>query len=120
MNADDRLRRLFGNLDAEPGFEERVMQRVATLATAPREDLRAQYERRRALLRRRLKREAWMNGITAIGLGACAGALLWRYAAEIQRLATDYAPLIDPQLLAVGTVASVGALIWLLIRRVRG
>ncbi len=93
------------------------MQRVAMLATAPREDLQVQYERRRALLRRRLKREAWMNGITALGLGACAGALLWRYASEIRWLATHYTPLIDPNLLAVGTVAALGALVWLLIKR---
>jgi hypothetical protein len=118
MNSEDRLRRLLGGLDAAPGFEERVMQRVAALAAAaPREDLRAQFERRRVLTHRRLRREAWMNGITILGLGACASALLWRYASEVQKLATDSMPLIDPSLLIGGTLAAVGAALWFLIRR---
>ncbi len=120
MNIDDRLRRLLGGLDAGPGFEERVMQRVAKLAAtaaAPRGDLRAQFERRRELLRRRLRREAWMNGITILGLGVCAGALLWRYASEIQQFATNSAQLVHPNLLIGGTVAVVGAALWFVIRR---
>jgi len=117
---DTRLSRLLGGLDAEAGFEERVMQRVAKLAAAaPREDLRAQFERRRDLLRRRLRREAWMNGITILGLGACASALLWRYASEIQKLGTDSIPLIDPGLLVGSTLAAVGAALWFLIRQSR-
>ena len=83
---DARLRRLHGGLDAGAGFEERVMRRVATVAAAaPRENLQAQFERRRALLRRRLLREAWMSSITILGIGACAFGLLWRYAPDIQR-----------------------------------
>ena len=117
---DTRLSRLLGGLDAEAGFEERVMQRVAKLAAAaPREDLRAQFERRRELLRHRLRREAWMNGITILGLGACASALSWRYASEIQKLGTDSIPLIDPGLLIGSTLAAVGAALWFLIRRSR-
>ena len=55
---DVRLRRLFRALDARPGFEERVMTRVASLATdsgAAREDQRAEFERRREIRRRRPK-----------------------------------------------------------------
>jgi hypothetical protein len=121
MNSEDRLRRLLGGLDAAPGFEERVMQRVAALAAAaPREDLRAQFERRRELTHRRLRREAWMNGITILGLGACASALLWRYASEVHKLATESMALIDPVLLIGGTLAAVGAALWFLIRQSRG
>jgi len=117
---DARLRKLFAGVDAGAGFENRVMQRVAGLAAAaPREDLRAQFERRRDLLRRRLRREAWMNGITILGLGACASALLWRYASEIQKLGTDSIPLIDPGLLVGSTLAAVGAALWFLIRQSR-
>ncbi|MBM2853303.1 MAG: hypothetical protein HW417_231 [Steroidobacteraceae bacterium] len=121
MNVDDRLRRLLGGLDAGPGFEARVMERVAGLAAAaPREDLRAQFERRRALLRRRLLREAWMSSITILGLGACGGALLWRYASEIQQFATNSGQSVDPNLLIGGTAAVVGTALWFLIRRARG
>ena len=121
MNSEDRLRRLLGGLDAAPGFEERVMRRVAALAAAaPREDLRAQFERRRELTRRRLRRDAWMNGITLLGLSACASALLWRYAPEVQKLATDSMALMDPGLLIGGTLAAVGAALWFLIRQSRG
>jgi hypothetical protein len=115
---DARLRRLLGGLDAGAGFEERVMRRVATVAaTAPRENLRAQFERRRELIRRRLRREAWMSSITTLGLGACAGALLWRYASDIQQLAAIAGQAFAPNLLIGGTVATLGAVLWFLIRR---
>ena len=119
MNSEDRLRRLFGSLDARPGFEERVMQRVAALAMTPRQDLRAQFERRRALLRHQLRREAWMNSITVLGIGACAGALVWRYASEIQQFATNSAPAVDLNLLIGGTIAALGAALWFVIRRLQ-
>ena len=121
MNQDDRLRRLFDNLDARPGFEERVMRRVAELASArPREDLRAQFERRSERLRQRLRREAWMNGITTLGIGATACALLWRYLSEVKQFVLQSSQLIDPKLLIGGTVAVVGVIAWGAIRRVRG
>ena len=117
---DARLRRLFGDLDADAGFEARMMKRVAGLAAAlPRENLRAQFEHRRALLRRRLRREAWMSSITILGFGACAFGLLWRYAPDIQRLATGPTPLNDPNLLIGGTIAFLGGAIWFVLRRAR-
>lgn len=118
---DARLRRLHGGLDAGAGFEERVMQRIATVAaTAPRENLRAQFELRRALLRRRLLREAWMSSITIAGIGACAFALLWRFAPDIQRVGTGPSPLNDPNLLIGGTIAFLAGAIWFVFRRARG
>jgi hypothetical protein len=118
---DARLRRLLGGLDAGAGFEQRVMQRVATVAViAPRENLRVQFERRRALLRRRLLREAWMSSITVLGISACAFSLLWRYAPDIQRLATSPTPLNDPNLMIGGTIALLGGAIWYVMRRARG
>ena len=129
MNAEDprqteldaRLRRLLGDLDAGAGFEGRVMQRVAAVAAAaPRKDLRAQFEHRRALLRRRLLREAWMSSITILGIGACAFALLWRYAPDIQRLAAGTTPLNDPTLMIGVTIAVLGGAIWFVLRRARG
>jgi hypothetical protein len=118
---DARLRRLHGGLDAGAGFEERVMQRIAMVAAAaPRENLKAQFEIRRAMLRRRLKREAWMSSITIMGIGACAFALLWRFAPDIQRAATGPSPLNDPNLLIGGTIAFLAGAIWFVFRRVRG
>lgn len=120
---DARLRKLMGGLDARAGFEARVTQRVVALRAttiASRADLRAQFEHRRDLVRRRLRREAWMNGITILGLAACAGALLWRFAPEFQRLAAHSAVQLDPLLLSAGTLVSVGAAVWFLIRPTRG
>jgi len=130
MNTDDtrnaaldaRLRRMLGGLDASAGFEERIMRRVAGLATAgavPPEELRARFERRRKRVRRRLRREAWMNGVTIAGLGACAGGLLWRYAPAIRRLAEAAAWQLDPALLATGTLAALGVAVWLLLKQTR-
>ena len=117
---DARLRRLHGGLDARAGFEERVMGRIATVAaTRPRENLRAQFEIRRAMLRRRLLREAWMSSITILGIGACAFALLWRFAPDIGRAATGPTAF-DPIMLIGGTLAFVSGAIWFVFRRVRG
>jgi len=118
---DARLRKLFAGVDAGVGFDERVMRRVATVAaTAPRENLRAQFERRRALLRRRLLREAWMSSITILGIGACAFGLVWRFAPEIRHLATGQTSLSDPNVMIGGTIALLGGAVWFVLRRVRG
>jgi hypothetical protein len=118
---DARLRKLFAGVDAGVGFDERVMRRVATVAaTAPRENLRAQFERRRALLRRRLLREAWMSSITILGIGACAFGLVWRFAPDIRHLATGQTSLSDPNVMIGGTIALLGGAVWFVLRRVRG
>ena len=79
---DARLRRLFAGVDTAPGFEARVMQRVAARSSAPRTDLRAQFERARASAARNLARQAWMNVATAVGVGAAGIALVWRHRLE--------------------------------------
>jgi hypothetical protein len=117
---ETRLRGLFGGLDAKAGFEARLMQRVATLSVTPRADLRAQFERRRERLRRRLHREAWMNGITTVGVGACAAALLWRFAPAIQQIAVSPARPLELNVLVFGTLAMVVVGVWLVIHRARG
>jgi hypothetical protein len=118
---DARLRKLFAGVDADVGFDERVMRRVATVAaTAPRENLRAQFEHRRALLRRRLQREAWMSSITILGIGACAFGLVWRFAPDIRHLAAGQLSLGDPNIMIGGTIALLGGAIWYVMRRARG
>jgi hypothetical protein len=116
-----RLRGLFGSLDARAGFDERVMARVTSLAAQPgpmRADRRVQFERRQELARRRLRREAWSNGINIAGIGVAAGALAWHYADSIgRRLIEPVASgQVDPMLAAgvalATVVAAVAVVIW--------
>ena len=128
MNADDsrraeidaRLRRLMGGLDTSAGFEARLMQRVAAPAVAPHADLRAQIEHHRRRVRRRLRREAWMNGITILGVGACAGGLWWRFMPQIQRMAESQLSSVDPILLAGITVVILAGAAWPLLKQLPG
>lgn len=133
MNGDDpkfaaldaRLRRMLAGLDAGAGFEARVMQRVAARAArtgAVRTDLRAQFERRREIVRRRLRREAWSNTITIAGLGAAAFVLVWRYSAQIVQWLTAPDLLAPAGLVSLFAVAlaAVGAALWLLRGRLAG
>lgn len=130
MNGDDpklaaldaRMRRMLKDLDAEAGFETRVMHRVAAQRArygAVRADLREQFERRRELVRRRLRQEAWSYAITIAGIGAASGALVWRHAAQIGRwvAAIDSPVALDPMLLAGVTLAAIGAGSWPLLRK---
>jgi len=116
-----RLRRLAGTLDAQPGFESRVHARVAELAARPdvRQDLRAQYERRRQFERRRLAREAWFNGLTIASIGIAAGALVWRLAPDIRHLALTSDPSVALDPLQLGGFSSVVLLgiLWPLLRK---
>jgi hypothetical protein len=123
---DARLRGLFGTLDARAGFEERLMARVASLSKdtgAARADLRAQFERRRELLRRRIVREDWTNGITITGIGAAGIALVWRFAPQIREWAAEsgLATGLDPmQLAGYSSGVFLLLLLWPLLRRLAG
>jgi hypothetical protein len=117
---EGRLRGLFGSLDARAGFEERVMARVASLAAQRgmvSTDPRAQFERRRELTRRRLRREAWSNGIIIAGIGVAAGALAWHYADLIGRWLIEpvASGQVDPMLTASVSLAAVAAAVALVI-----
>ncbi len=119
---DARLRRMLAGLDAREGFETRVMQRVAVRvahAGAQGADLRFQFERRRELVRRRLRRESWSNGITIAGVGAAVGALVWRYSDEIVRwaAASDSVAALDPMLVVGVTLATLAAAVWPFVRK---
>lgn len=125
MNQDDngldrRLRRAMSGLDAAPGFEARVQARVRELAATPQADLRAQFERRREAMRRRLRRDAWANGITITGVGVAAIALLWRFAPDVERLAAGISVPLDPMTVAVVTLVALGAALWPLLSKTAG
>lgn len=115
---DARLRRLASSLDAREGFETRVQARVA--AAAPGRDLREQFERRRVLLRRRLRREAWANGISLAGAGVAAAALVWRFAPEIERLAGGLASTANPLVIGGATLGAVALALWPYLRTLPG
>ena len=127
MNDDDariagmeaRLRRLMSGLDAREGFEARVQGRIAALATS-QTDLKAQFEARRLAALRRMRREAWANGVTSAGVGAAAAVLVWRFAPEIARLAGDVAGSVDPLAIGAATLAVVALCIWPFLRRAPG
>lgn len=125
MNSDDpkfaaldaRMRRVMAGLDAPPGFEARVMHRVATQSArtgAASADLRAQFERRQQLARRRLRREAWSNAITIAGIGSAGFALVWRYSVEIvQWVTASDLPVTNGPVALIGVaLAAVGAALW--------
>ena len=122
---DLRMRRMLAGLDTEAGFEARLMQRVAARAVragAASADLRAQFERRRGIVRRRLRREAWSNAITIASGGVAAFVLVWHYSAEIVRWLTesDLQAVNQPVVLLAVAVAAVGAALWPLRGRLSG
>jgi hypothetical protein len=127
MNDDDarmagmetRLRRLMSGLDVREGFEARVQGRIAALAMS-RTDLKAQFEARRLTALRRMRREAWANGVTIAGVGAAAAALVWRFAPEIARFAGEVTGSVDPLAIGAATLAAVALCIWPVLRRVPG
>ena len=115
---DARLRALFANVDTSPEFDAGVMRRVAALGSAPGVDLRAQFERRRELARRRLRREAWLNAATAAGIGAAAIALVWRHGPQVaEAVLAGLHAAADPIVL-MGTAFVVLAVgLWPVLRR---
>lgn len=112
---DGRLRRLLSGLDTRPGFEERLRARIASTAL-PRADLRAQLEARRLAVRRRLRREVWMNGITAAGVIAAVAALFWRVEPAIGRFTQSTLTSVDPLIVGFVTLAVLALALWPVLR----
>ncbi len=115
-----RLRQLHAGLDARPGFEQRVMARVAALRAAqgaPRADLRAQFERRRERARRALRREAWLQGATLAGIGIAAAAVAWEFAPALVAHAAAASGGLQPASLAGVTLLGLAAAVGWLLRR---
>ncbi len=61
-----------------------------------------------------------MNGATILGLGACAGALIWRFAPQIQQVAERQLPAVAPILLIGVTLVVLAGAAWPLLRRLPG
>ena len=88
---DARMRRLFADADTLPGFEARVLARVAALEALPAAGRLADAERRRELDRRRLRREAWANGAIVAGIGAAGVAVVLRHGASVTNWVLEFA-----------------------------
>jgi hypothetical protein len=114
-NFDARMRRLFADLDTAPGFEARVMQRVLARNLTLRTDLRAQFERARAQATRGLARQAWMNVVTALGVGAAGIALLWKHGSAVAAWVQD--DIADPGNLTIFGCAVLVAGLWPFLRK---
>jgi hypothetical protein len=113
-----RLRGFCAGTDTNREFYARVMQRIAALGSMPTEDLRARFERKRELVRRRLRLEAWSNAVTIASIGAAAGVVVWRYAPAIMHWARSGGVMeIGPWLVAGIVAAVLTGSLWPLLRR---
>ena len=114
---DTRMRKLFEGVDALPGFEARVLARVAALESDAAAALRRRAERRRDLEHRWLRRESWMNAVTAAGIGAAGIAVVWRNGPSIVRWVEDSSSLVsDPPLLMGFALAVLALGLWPALR----
>jgi ferric-dicitrate binding protein FerR (iron transport regulator) len=114
---DTRMRRLFEGVDTSPGFEARVLARVASLESDAAAALRNLAERRRALEQRWLRRESWMNAVTAAGIGAAGIAVVWRNGPSVVRWVEDSSSLVsDPSLLMGFALAVLALGLWPALR----
>ena len=114
---DTRMRKLFEGVDASPGFEARVLARVAALESDAAAALRRRAERRRDLEHRWLRRESWMNAVTAAGIGAAGIAVVWRNGPSIVRWVEDSSSLVsDPPLLMGFALAVLALGLWPALR----
>jgi hypothetical protein len=115
---DARMRGLLSRGDTSADFDLRVMQRIAALGSTPAVDLRAQFERKRELARRRLRREAWSNVVTIAGIGAAAGVVVWRHAPAIMQWAQSGGISdINPWFFAGIVITVLVGSLWPLLRR---
>ena len=115
---DARMRRIIANADTAPGFEARVMERIASLRASPTARQRARVERGRELARLRLRREAWINVTTAAGIGAAAIALIWRRGpVVVEHMQVALNAVADPGFLSGVALAVLAVGLWPLLQR---
>ena len=115
---DASLRRAFAGIDTAPGFEARVLARIAALPATEQAAGRERLERQRLSAARRIAREAWMNAATAIGLGAAAIALVCRHAEAAARWTEDaLAVSSSPEVLLPVAMTVLAAGLWPVLRK---
>ncbi|MCC7082553.1 MAG: hypothetical protein IT530_17950 [Burkholderiales bacterium] len=117
-NLDARLRTLFTAADTLPGFEARIMTRVRTLHAGPDAKLLALAERRRAATRQQLRRDTWMNVVSAAGIGAALIALAWHAGPLVgQWVDRSLIAAADPGTLAGISFVALGLGAWITLQR---
>lgn len=115
---DPRMRRLLADADTSPGFEARVLERIAALEAAPAKDGLIRAEHQRELVRRRLRREAWLNGIIVTGIGTAGIAVVLRHGAMVASWVREVTVVASNPALSMGIVLILLALgLWPLLRR---
>lgn len=114
---DARMRQLFADADTGPGFEARVLARVAALEALPAAGRLADAERRRGLGRSRLRREAWVNGAIVAGIGAAGVAVVLRHGASVTDWVLEFAAAASDPSMSMGlALAVLAAGAWPLLR----
>jgi hypothetical protein len=115
---DAGLRRVFAGIDTTPGFEGRVLARIAALPAMEQAAERERLERQRVNMAHRIAREAWMNAATAIGVGAAAIAVVWRHADAAARWTADaLAVSSSPEVLMPAAMTVLAAGLWPVLRK---
>jgi hypothetical protein len=115
---DAGLRRVFAGIDTTPGFEGRVLARIAALPAMEQAAERERLERQRVNMAHRIAREAWMNAATAIGVGAAAIAVVWRHADAAARWTADaLAMSSSPEVLMPAAMTVLAAGLWPVLRK---
>lgn len=114
---DARLRRAFAGVDTAPGFEARVAARVAALRVEPADVLRARAESGRLREARRVRRETWLNAVTAAGAGVAAIAVVWRHEPAVARWTeSQLAAASDPAVLMGIALSALALGLWPALR----
>lgn len=115
---DARMRRLFAGVDTAPGFGSRLAARIAAVHPVPAEVLRERFERRRDRARRQLRRDAWVNGVTAAGIGAACIAFVGQNSAAVARWVEESVIFAsDPALYMGVALAALAIAAWPALRR---
>ena len=118
---DARLRRLYGNLDTRPGFEDRLQARIGSMAAAraqaplaaAREHLEQQHERARAAAHRAARMDA-----AAVAIGGIGSALaLWRFAPQVTSWYAASVEALGPTFIGFGSLAITALALWALLKR---
>jgi len=115
---DARLKKLYGNLDTSPGFEDRLQARIAALAAArPAAADRSRLEREHERALAAARSAARVDSI-AVGSAGLGGALaLGRFAPELSAWYASSVEALDPLVVGFGSLAVTVVALWALLNR---
>jgi hypothetical protein len=114
---DHRLRKIFSDLDAAPGFEQRLQARIATHALRPTADELAQLERQHHRARAAADRAARVDSLAIAIAGVGSLVAVWRFAPGLARLYAASVETLGLATIGVATLAIAGAALWAVLRQ---